>query len=877
MSDQENDDLSDLPTVTFDAPSSLGEKLGSMVGPYKLLGVLGEGGFGTVYVAEQETPIRRRVALKIIKAGMDTRQVLARFEAERQALAVMDHPNIAKVFDAGSTPSGRSYFVMELVHGEPITEYCDRHKLTLEERLELFAHVCQAMQHAHQKGIIHRDLKPKNVLVAVMDDQPMPKIIDFGVAKATAQPLTQHTIFTEQGQLIGTPEYMSPEQAEMSNLDIDTRSDIYSLGVLLYELLTGALPFDRHTLRQAGFDEIRRLIREVEPPKPSTKISTLGEGSQELAASRRTDLPGLQRRLRRELDWIVMKTLEKDRTRRYATAVALAEDVQRYLAHEPVHAGPPGGWYRIRKYARRYRVPLGIAAGFVALLLVITILAIGGYYREARLRADTETARGQAEAARRDAQEEAERAKQNFAMACDAVKKYYTRVAGDPRLKPHNLELLRRDLLESANEFYEKLISQDADNSDLRHECVWAFFARADIEMALGNWRKAEAAFGNAMEAATRLNKSDGNDANSRYNLAVIHDGLGGLYANTGHAEEAISAHKKALAIWNTLTVERPEMHAWRNRLAGAHNGLGMLNKDAGRTKEAEEEYKQALAIWEGLAEEHPEEPEYQSSVADSHNNLGNICQDTGRANEAMAAFEKVLAIRTVLAKQHPDVPEYQNRLAICYMNMGNIHYVSMHRAEESKVDFRSALAIWKTMAQQHPDMPEYQYRLAGLYNNLGNLCWMTDQDTEAQAAFREALNTWRSLAEKHPEIPEYQYRLATLQANFIALYAKSPVRANEGEAASKEAFSILNALVQKYPNAPEYQNGLAAGHHNLGLLYRATARVKEAAAEFKQAEAIWADLATKHPEASEYRDRLAKVRAVLDKLNKPAAAMGQK
>ena len=357
----------DAPTQTFVGTAPLGEKLGSMVGPYKLLSVLGEGGFGTVYLADQEKPIRRRVALKIIKAGMDTRQVLARFEAERQALAMMDHPNIAKVFDAGSTDSGRSYFAMELVHGEPITDYCDRHKLTLEERLQLFIPVCQAVQHAHQKGIIHRDIKPKNVLVAVVDDRPAPKIIDFGVAKAMAQPLTQQTIYTEQGQLIGTPEYMSPEQAEMSNLDIDTRSDIYSLGVLLYELLTGALPFDRKTLRMAGYDEIRRIIREVEPPKPSTKISTLGEDSQNLAANRRIDLQTLRRQLRQELDWIVMRTLEKDRTRRYATAQALAEDVQHYLQHEPVQAGPPGGWYRVRKLRAALSRSAGHHRGFCRL------------------------------------------------------------------------------------------------------------------------------------------------------------------------------------------------------------------------------------------------------------------------------------------------------------------------------------------------------------------------------------------------------------------------------------------------------------------------------------------------------------------------------
>ena len=289
--------------------------LGTRIGPYKLRSVLGEGGFGIVYLADQEQPIRRRVAIKILKPGMDTSQVLARFEAERHTLALMDHANIARVFDAGMTENGRSYFVMELVQGEPITAYCDAHKLSLKERLGLFFTVCQAVQHAHQKGIIHRDIKPTNVLVTVIDNQPAPKIIDFGLAKALEQPLAERSIFTEQGQFLGTPEYMSPEQAGMAIADIDIRNDIYSLGVLLYELLTGTLPFDRRILRQASFEEICRIIREDEPPRPSTRISTLGGDSQDLAKNRQVVPQILHRQLRQELDWIVMKALEKDRGR----------------------------------------------------------------------------------------------------------------------------------------------------------------------------------------------------------------------------------------------------------------------------------------------------------------------------------------------------------------------------------------------------------------------------------------------------------------------------------------------------------------------------------------------------------------------------------
>ncbi|HEY7308011.1 MAG TPA: tetratricopeptide repeat protein [Gemmataceae bacterium] len=349
------------------------ERIGSHIGPYKLLEQIGEGGFGVVFMAEQTQPIRRKVALKILKPGMDTRQVIARFEAERQALALMDHPHIAHVFDGGETPTGRPYFVMELVKGVPITDFCDHNHMPIRERLGLFVHVCQAVQHAHQKGIIHRDLKPSNVLVTLHDGTPAPKVIDFGIAKATGQQLTEKTLFTNFAQMIGTPLYMSPEQAGMSGLDVDTRSDIYSLGVLLYELLTGTTPFDKEQLKALGFDELRRIIREEEPPRPSTRLSTLGQASTPIATRRQSDPKRLSQLFRGELDWIVMKSLEKDRSRRYETAGAFAADVQRYLHDEPVQACPPSRWYRLRKFARRNRVAL-TTAGIVALALILGTL-----------------------------------------------------------------------------------------------------------------------------------------------------------------------------------------------------------------------------------------------------------------------------------------------------------------------------------------------------------------------------------------------------------------------------------------------------------------------------------------------------------------------
>jgi tetratricopeptide (TPR) repeat protein/serine/threonine protein kinase len=366
--------------ATVDSPPAA-ECPGSVIGPYKLLEQIGEGGFGAVFLAEQQEPVRRKVALKVLKPGMDTRQVVARFEAERQALAIMDHPHIAKVFDGGATPSGRPYFVMELVKGVPITDFCDQSRLEPCQRLELFVTVCQAVQHAHQKGIIHRDLKPSNVLVSRHDTAPVVKVIDFGIAKALGQELTDKTLFTGLAQMVGTPLYMSPEQAGMSDLDIDTRSDIYSLGVLLYELLTGTTPFDRERFKQAGYDELRRIIREEEPPKPSTRLSTAGQAATSISANRGTEPAKLTRLLRGELDWIVMKALEKDRNRRYETANGFALDVQRYLADEPVLACPPSAGYRLRKFARRNKRTLATAALF-GTLLVAAVGAVGWAVRD---------------------------------------------------------------------------------------------------------------------------------------------------------------------------------------------------------------------------------------------------------------------------------------------------------------------------------------------------------------------------------------------------------------------------------------------------------------------------------------------------------------
>jgi serine/threonine protein kinase len=443
-------DTGDIPPGRWLDPEALAaappEGPRTRLGPYKLLQKLGEGGMGAVYLAEQEQPVKRRVALKIIKAGLDSAHVLARFEQERQALALMDHPHIAKVLEAGTTAGGRPYFVMELVKGVPITKICDQEHLTPKERLELFIPVCQAVQHAHQKRTIHRDLKPSNVLIALYDGKAVPKVIDFGAAKAAAQQLTERTMFTEVGQIVATLEYMAPEQAELNNLDIDTRADIYSLGVLLYELLTGSPPFPGKPLRGAAFTEILRILREVEPPKPSTKLSG-SEGLPAIAAQRKLEPAKLMRLVQGDLDWIVMKALEKDRGRRYETANGLALDLQRYLADEPVLAGPPGLAYRLRKFVRRNRGPVAASA-------VLLLALVGGMVGTTWGLVEAQRQRDAAEAARNDAAMQHQKAETAESLAQERlaeVRIQKQRAQEEAAIARAVNEFLQRDLLGQAD------------------------------------------------------------------------------------------------------------------------------------------------------------------------------------------------------------------------------------------------------------------------------------------------------------------------------------------------------------------------------------------------------------------------------------------
>ena len=537
---------------------------GTMIGRYRLLEPIGEGGYGIVFMAEQTSPVQRKVALKIVKAGMDTRQVIARFEAERQALALMDHPNIARVFDAGTTDTGRPYFVMELVKGMSITKYCDEHRVEPRQRLELFTQVCQAVQHAHQKGIIHRDLKPSNVLVAQYDGKTVPKVIDFGIAKATGQQLTERTMFTGFGDVIGTLEYMSPEQAEVNQLDIDTRSDIYSLGVLLYELLTGSTPLEHKRVVKAGLLEMLRVVREEEPPKPSTRLST-AEQLPTIAASRGLEPKKLSGLVRGELDWIVMKALEKDRNRRYETANGFAMDVQRYLADEPVQACPPSATYRFRKFARRNRGKLIAASAlFAMLLLLVAALAVSNVLiaRErndkAAALADAEEQRRRAEESAQHATAERQRAEDNFYKTRLAVNNVVVHAAMGIGKWSSMPKEYRKIIADDARKYYESLIQTNSADPGVRYETGYALGNIGLMHWSFGEYDQSEKFWRRGVDVLDALVRDVPKPPEYRQQCAYQHRQLAETLWRLHRANDAEAEFRIAIALYEKLLSETP-------------------------------------------------------------------------------------------------------------------------------------------------------------------------------------------------------------------------------------------------------------------------------------------------------------------------------
>jgi serine/threonine protein kinase/Tfp pilus assembly protein PilF len=803
--------------ATTEAPKS--ENSGSWIGPYKLLQKLGEGGMGTVYVAQQERPVARRVALKIIKAGMDSAQVSARFEQERQALALMDHPNIARVFDAGTTETGRPYFVMELVKGIPFTRFCDQEHLTPKERLELFIPICHAVQHAHQKGIIHRDLKPSNVLIALYDGRPVPKVIDFGVAKATGQKLTEQTMFTEVGQIVGTLEYMAPEQAELNNLDIDTRADIYSLGVLLYELLTGSPPFTGRQLRSAAFTEMLRLIREVEPPKPSTKVST-AENLPSLAALRKLEPKKLALMMRGDLDWIVMKCLEKERSRRYETANELALEIQRYLADEPVLAGPPAAVYKLRKFVKRNAGPV-LAASIILVLLVVGIIGTSlGFVRAERLRQVAEREEAEAKEQKARAQASQQQAMEALRATTDEV---IQQLIGTKAV----LGLVEKGFLENSLKRWQAFAAEQGDDELARQIRAEGVFRVADLRANLGEPDAAVAGYGEAAVLWAKLAADFPTVPQYRHELARSHGNSGLLLVHLGKHAEAEAAYRQALAVQEQLASEFPSLPEYRQNLARSHNNLGLLLHNLGKRAEVEAAYRQALTIQEKLAADFPAVSQYRLELAHSHNNLGLLLRDLGKRAEAEAPCRQALVIKKKLVAEFPAVPLYRKELASSHNNVGLV-LLDLGKRAEAEAAYRQALTIRQKLVAEFPAVPEYREDLAGSHNNLGLLLRDLGKRAEAEAAYRQALVIKEKLAAEFPTVPQYRGSLANGYTSLGALLVDLGKRA-EAEVAHRQALTIQEKLAAEFPAVPEYRMTLAGSQVNFGILLRANKQPEQA------------------------------------------------
>jgi serine/threonine protein kinase/tetratricopeptide (TPR) repeat protein len=639
---------------------------GSRIGPYRLIQRIGEGGMGSVYLAEQERPVRRRVALKIIKPGMDSEQVIGRFEAERQALAMMDHPSIARVLDAGTTESGRPYFVMELVDGIPITEFCDKNQLNPRARLELLVPVCLAIQHAHQKGIIHRDIKPSNILVTRGDGAPVPKVIDFGIAKATNKQLTERTLYTECGAVIGTLEYMSPEQAAMSPLGIDTRSDVYSLGVVLYELLTGSTPLEHARLQDEGYVEILKRIKEEDPPKPSTRLGTSAVQIEEVSALRGLEPADLRRFLKGEIDWIVMKALDKDRNRRYETANGLARDIQRFLADETVEACPPSTSYRLQKLARRYRVALATLSAFAAMLIlgaaISTWQAIRATTAEHRAERDKQRAltaeeaslheRDRALAAEAKTRAEEEKARKAAATAQAVLEFFEDNILAAARPEGQAGGLGKDVTLRAAVDSAEPKITESFQDKPIVE--AYVRHSLGATYRYLGEPAKSVAQLERALETrVANLGPEHQDTLDSQYRLASA-------YKDAGQFDRAIALLEKTLLVRvRNLGEEHPVSLETRNELALSY-------RDAGQFKRAIAEFERTLIAEKVLPG--PDDPQ----TLTTQNNLALAYRDDGQLDRAIALFEETLPARAKrIGIDHPDTLLTRQNLAMCFREIG--------------------------------------------------------------------------------------------------------------------------------------------------------------------------------------------------------------
>ncbi|HXJ61738.1 MAG TPA: protein kinase, partial [Verrucomicrobiae bacterium] len=752
------------------------EQVGDRIGRYELLERIGEGGCGVVYLAEQTEPIRRRVALKVVKLGMDTRRVIARFEAERQALALMDHPHIARVIDAGASDSGRPFFVMELVSGLRITDYCAQHNLPTRARLWLFIQVCRAVQHAHQKGIIHRDLKPSNILVSDHEGEPVPKIIDFGIAKATHPPSSEESCSTSFQQFIGTPAYMSPEQAGLSAADVDTRSDVYALGVLLYELLTGHTPFDQKELGAAGVDAMRRLVQEKEPPRPSLRLASLSAAElRAVAGQQRAEPRKLMQVVRGDLDWIVMKCLEKDRQRRYATAHELARDVERYLSDEPVTAAAPRLLYQLNKLVRRHRAGLAISAALAFLLLAGVVASTWQAVRATRAEREQSRLRSEAEKARQEAEEQKLRVEEALHDVSAQQIRAQSSLAEAERERAEKQRALQESQEQRTN-------TLNALAATRRQQAI----AEDALQRASNAWSTAHAALQDLREEQTRLEEAmdfmlfdlseklrpngrvdllrtvtervlshyrslpDDDSDSSLSRRFLAYKNLGHVLSLQGDSAKALEAYQDSLALAVKRCARDPENRVYLRELSICHERIGALNAARGEAEEALQAFNRSLEIAQRLAAWSPQDSSAQVRLVISHVSVGDVLWDLADKPKARASYETALTLALRLVQQDPDNGPGQHSLSTAYTRLGS-WWLEEGALDQATDACRRALEITQRFAAANPADASWQSDLANNHDALADVCLARQDPKNALAHYQEALRIRQRLAEVDP------------------------------------------------------------------------------------------------------------------------------
>jgi serine/threonine protein kinase/tetratricopeptide (TPR) repeat protein len=817
----------DLATTVAQPPACEGP--GTLVGPYKLLEQIGEGGFGVVFMAEQQQPLRRKVALKVLKPGMDTKQVVARFEAERQALALMDHPNIARVLDAGTTGGGRPYFVMELVKGIAITEYCDQAQLGIRERLGLFVDVCQGVQHAHQKGVIHRDLKPSNVLVTLHDGTPVVKVIDFGVAKATGPQLTDRTLFTGFAQLVGTPLYMSPEQAALSGLDVDTRSDVYALGVLLYEMLTGTTPFEKERLREADYDELRRIIREEEPPRPSTRVGTLGQAATTLAAQRRTDPKRLCQLFRGELDWVVMKAMEKDRNRRYESASAFAADVRRYLGDEPVLACPPSAGYRCRKFVRRYRARLA-AAGLLAAALVaaVTGLAVSNVLIS-REKEDKDRALRQATANAEEAERQRRLAQANLQLARKAVDEVYEQLVGELDGTGRYDQHLAQKFQEKTLAFYEEFARLQETDPRLRLGVARAQVRVAEIHLTFRHNARAEEELTRAIARLDELQGELPGDPARRRELAKAHLHLGHVLKQTHRAAAAVPVLRRGVALF-APPADPVAGPADRYLLALLYLELGLaLPADPAA---AEEAVRAGAAVLDQLVAESPDNFGYRSQQMTARLYLGQVQAADHRPGEAEASYRQALGLLDRPAAGW----DRRGDFAAVHLRLGEV-LEATNRPDEAERSYRESAELMEQVLRGAPLSSSCWDTLFAASGQRARLLEQAGRSGEAADCRRRALDSLDRFVDNLPTEDSYEDLALNVFGSFAGSL-KLPGERPEHEPLYRGTLAVAERLAAKFPKRPGPRALSALWHATLGSVLTARGRPAEAEAAYRQARA---------------------------------------